>query len=373
MSIALIKQIGNQPDLSLINPVEENYKTSYSAALNYAHGLYRVNQLSPKKEFLNWAESSGLLYFTFIDLQTYKKCDEWRFVSIGKIAWILNGGATISEDSATWFRSSYVKLADITDKAIIKQNPLTIAQKNIIIKNDVIDQLDDMMFEQTYKTQPTLASELLNKRKPNLQTVNLIKERVKSWFTEIMLFGKDEQVTEGYGHMTAKERKDYIDALKTILAQLKNYKENLRAGRSQNRAVQRGKTRADRQIKKAVKSMENVKFKKRDDKLNIKSIDPLEIVGAKGLIVYDTKKKKVRVFVAETEEGLSVKGTTIQQFNDKESVMKALRKPAQQLPSFRCPSLKRAKIMIHDNITGKLYTDISGRLNEHTILVKAFR
>ena len=68
--------------------------------------------------------------------------------------------------------------------------------------------------------------------------------------------------------------------------------------------------------------------------------------------------------------GLMVKGTTIQDFDEKESVQKTLRKPAEQISNWTGKAkTKFAKSFDELTTTG---TKMNGRINEHTILLTTF-
>jgi hypothetical protein len=65
-----------------------------------------------------------------------------------------------------------------------------------------------------------------------------------------------------------------------------------------------------------------------------------------------------------------VKGTTIQDFDEKESVQKTLRKPAEQISNWTGKAkTKFAKSFDELTTTG---TKMNGRINEHTILLTTF-
>ena len=73
--------------------------------------------------------------------------------------------------------------------------------------------------------------------------------------------------------------------------------------------------------------------------------------------------------LAREGAGLTVKGTTIQDFCEKTSVQKTLRKPKEQIKGFVV-----AKTACNKNFADIKTTDtkMNGRLNEHTIILKTF-
>ena len=106
--------------------------------------------------------------------------------------------------------------------------------------------------------------------------------------------------------------------------------------------------------------------------LHLVSIDPELIVGAAGLLVYNAKNRKIGLYIAADDKGLGVKGTTIQGFDEKKSLQKTLRKPADQLGTLRDATRKRAGIIINKNIRAKA-GKMNGRLNGHIVLMKVWK
>ena len=102
------------------------------------------------------------------------------------------------------------------------------------------------------------------------------------------------------------------------------------------------------------KLVAKLKYAKESKELKLVSINPVDIVGAAELWVYNTKTRKLGKYVPGTyKDGISVKGTTILDFDETKSVQKTLRKPEQQLIEF----MKSGKVQLRSfltNITGVL-------------------
>ena len=79
------------------------------------------------------------------------------------------------------------------------------------------------------------------------------------------------------------------------------------------------------------KQVAKLKFKQTDAGLGITSVNPANIIGATMAVIYQCKYRKLGVYVADDERGFKVKGTTVLNFNEKDSTKKTLRKPKEQL------------------------------------------
>jgi hypothetical protein len=120
----------------------------------------------------------------------------------------------------------------------------------------------------------------------------------------------------------------------------------------------------------AEKIVARMKFQKEDTSLKIVSIDPAKIIGARELWVFNTKYNILAHYVAETDAGLSVKGTTLQNVSDS-SKQKKLRKPEQMLPGVLQGTSKAAERSFAGIKTKE--GNPNGRINEFTVILRAIK
>ena len=113
-----------------------------------------------------------------------------------------------------------------------------------------------------------------------------------------------------------------------------------------------------------------MQYKKEDVEYKVVSINPVDIIGAKQLWVFNTKTRKLGVYHAWTEGGLNVKGTTINDYTDN-SCAKTLRKPADILLELQKATDRKYKI-VFDGIRSTEQA-LTGRINADTILLKVFK
>ena len=176
-----------------------------------------------------------------------------------------------------------------------------------------------------------------------------------------------EQLKEGYAHLDKP-------AIKKIIAfydEIETACDMLAASQKATR-----KPRKPKEIKKD-KLVAKLKYKKEDAPLKLVSVNPIDIIGAAELWVYNTKTRKLGKYVASNIDptgqnragsGLNVKGTTIQGFDENASVQKTLRKPAEQLAEFKdAGKVKLRKFL--DEIKA-VDIKLNGRINDDVILLK---
>jgi hypothetical protein len=169
----------------------------------------------------------------------------------------------------------------------------------------------------------------------------------------------DDQLVEGYKHFKAADYKRiyaWFDELQKAVEQYRGVKKATKKAR-----VKKSPTKE--------KLVAKLKYLKQDPDTKLMSINPQDIVGASELWVYNTKTRKLGKYVPGTyKTGLSVKGTTILDFDESKSVQKTLRKPEQQLAEF----MKTTKVQIrkHMDSIKTTETKLNGRCNEDTLLLR---
>lgn len=175
---------------------------------------------------------------------------------------------------------------------------------------------------------------------------------------EIVSF-KDPDIREAYEHTTVMTRKELVDIYERILS-------------SCDIIIASNKSKKKSRKPKAVSKerlVQRLNYLEKDVSLKLVSINPIDIIGATELWVYNTKYKKLGKYVADNlDKTLSVKGSSIVGYDTVKSVQKTLRKPEEQLTEFN----KAGKVALRkflDEIKTK-DAKMNGRLNKDTILLK---
>jgi len=219
--------------------------------------------------------------------------------------------------------------------------------------------LEDSLYEGA-TVDPKAYEYLLSKSVPQamLGKIQAVFERRYAEITEAKTT-KDEDLKDAYAYMKAADWKRY-DAFYTKLF------EGLTQYGQVKKATKKAAVRKPPQKEKLVAKL---KYMKNDTVTKLVSVNPVDIIGAQELWVYNTKTRKLGKYVAEEMGGaLGVKGTAITGFNTITSVQKTLRKPEVQLKEF----MAAGKIQLRKFLDDIKATDIklNGRINPDTILLK---
>jgi hypothetical protein len=178
---------------------------------------------------------------------------------------------------------------------------------------------------------------------------------------EEALLGKDKDLVEGYSQLTKPQLKAFINLIKSIITDSEKVAHNGKA----TRAPRKKKAQP---VSKVVGKMI---FKKDDNEYKIVSINPIDIVGCMQLWTFNTKTRKLGCYHANDADGLTVKGTTLLNFNEVSSIQKTVRKPEVILPLVtKSGKIALKKVLSDINATAR---PLTGRINSDTILCRVIK
>ena len=172
--------------------------------------------------------------------------------------------------------------------------------------------------------------------------------------------GKDKQLVEGYDCYGKIQVRNMIKFAEQVVADCAAY-------------VQIKKVERKPRVKKAVppeRIVAKLKYQREDAALGIKSEPAVKIHGATELWLFDTKKRKLIHYVADSHIGsLTVKGTAIIGFDATLSTQKTIRKPEEQLKQVMGarPAARKNYAAIK-----AVETKLTGRTNENILILKVY-
>lgn len=168
------------------------------------------------------------------------------------------------------------------------------------------------------------------------------------------------QLREGYSHLTKKDAQAYLSALETLTGACMLVIDSSKATR---------KPRAKKAPSKE-KIVAGLKYKQVDDKYQIASVNPLDLLQSTEIWVFNTKTRKLGKYVAAEDASImTVKGSTIIGYDEVKSLQKTLRKPEETLKEFKAAGkIKLRKFLEEINTTE---TVLSGRISADVVILKA--
>jgi len=256
-----------------------------------------------------------------------------------------------------------VKIAEVVEKAVKTDVKVPTIQDRM---NAIADkhqlhflELEDDLFKG--KTVDPKAYEYLSGKNVAPATLARILapfERSHAEFTAAKA-SKDEDTVDAYAHLKTADYKRFDAFYKALFDGFAQYGQV-------KKATKRASVRKPPQKEKLVAKL---KYLKNDPTLKVVSVNPVDIIGAQTLWVYNVKSRKIGRYVAEDQGGaLNVKGTTITGYDESKSMQKTLRKPPEQIKTF----LGANKVDLRKFLDNIKTTEIklNGRINEDTLLLK---
>ena len=356
-------------------------------------GYFYYNYFNNPKDLIpNIVQWMGKVGYSKNDIQAYKEIPDWKTsITMGSIATMLLRGcpakhpdaAPNENNSEEWLRNALSPL--------IAEGKILIERKQVEEKkaaNGPVLSIQDRIREATYNHMAELeewmdefisnpssfdpkkinVGNLFKAKEINQAHARLIRDFYEPQREEINLLlnpPKDKdasyaQLIEGYRAYTKVQLKNRLAAFDEILSACDMF-------------LREAKVNRKPRIKKAPskeKLISKLKYKLTDERYKLVSIKPEECLQALELWVFNAKTRKLGVYVSEEFQTLSVKGTSIVNFDPKKSIAKTVRKPEELLKGIN--TLAKTKMRkLFDNIKG-VETLLNGRISEDIVLLKAF-
>ena len=355
-----------RPDFKRIKKSEKDFKKNFDYAMYYVH--YEIADKKLKEETVKYAKTKKIEKY-----EKLNNLDTHYFGVLGKACYLLTHGSDIEE---VWQQYIDKEICQLIEKENLKPEEIEEDNKNedipvLNIQERMKEQATpvanefDLWLENFLEDPKGFDIDKCDFRTKIVQAelkAGHVRHLVKFFESEaqevkLALSGTDDQVNEGYSHLRKIELKKLDKFYDKLFADANMIVESSKTSR---------KPRKKKEIDKA-KIVSKIVYMKEDTDLKLVSINPIDILGAKELWVYNTKTRKIGKYIALDEAGLSVKNATILNFSDK-STEKTLKKPKEQLAEFK----KSSKVALRkylDNVN-TVGTTMKSRLNENHVLLK---
>ena len=365
---------------------EDMSATEFAAHFREAMKYYRLEssakELKPK--VIDWM---GRNDYTRDQIQAFKKTKDWRCnLTMGAIASCLIKGMPATKQgwnnnnsSADWLKEQIADTVeagkwDIEEVEVIKAAKNTAPVMNIqdrireqaVGMSDEIDAAIDswIVDPEAFDPKAFKMVSLLRGKGAKAAQARYIKgffARGLAELQELASGNADEQLREGYKFASRKNVKKLIEFYESIAQACEQIAAEAKVMK---------KPRA-KKVKPAEELVKKIKFKMTDDKLGVTSVPAAGLIGAQAAIVYNSKTRKIGMYISKTSAGLNVKGTSIIDFTEK-SVQKTLRKPAEQLKDFKLQNTQRR---VESWLSAIKATDtmLNGRMNQDIMILKVFK
>ena len=353
-----------------IGGMKRDYNRLMIDALWYTHQEVPAKTL--KAEFLKFAAT--------IDkdkASDLKRVPDYAFQTFGKYAYIGNKGAMLSKEHTEALEKGIDYLLEMHPEVEVKEEVEVKPKKNVVsIQERMRQQVSELCGQWDGYLDDWRDGEYdLKKFDPYKEMISyqpaikpahakIIQQMYEAEYAEAQLLvaWEDEEIKEAYSQFTgrAQDRKNFLKFYELIMT-------------ATSTLINTGKANRKPRTKKAPskeKLVAKVKYRESDPAIGLASINPVSILEANEIWIYNSKNRKLMHYVAEPMVGgLGVKGTSIVGFDHKKSTQKTIRKPEVLKGADKLARTKFEKLYNELTTTD---TACNGRINEHCIIIKAF-
>lgn len=333
-----------------------NYKASLMWYLNY-HNLN-----SSDKEKREWAER--YLQEKYPDKKIPNLHDR-EFRVLGVLSRLIQTDSYIEEaDEQKLEQECERVLSTVVDKTV-EENTDSSSDRSERIKKTIEANISEFLGEfeglvdefTTTGVAPSVQGLVTSMGVSNRMIPAIIEHAKKniSYYTMVL----EDKDAFGYYNLSKPTLKKVCGLYETLIEKLSQTK----------KVVQ--KTPRKKKEKPAGVVAQGLKYKISDESLGIRSVPAANIVGATEAVLFRTDSRALQYFVAVEGQTLTIRGTTILNYDTEKSYWKKIRKPE----------------TLKDNLVGKGKLDtrrflksinssenkLTGRTNEHTLIINTFK
>ena len=173
--------------------------------------------------------------------------------------------------------------------------------------------------------------------------------------------GTDEQLVEGYSNIPKTKQTKLRKFVAALIDEAEDWLTNCKG----NRKVRKRKQKSPKDIVKALK------YKKSDEDYAIESVNPTSILDASQVWVFDTKTRFLYKYVSNV--GMTVKGTTLKEFDESSSYKKKIRES--YIKDVFADVLTGGKVKLRkvlDEINAK-EVPVTGRIGKEMVIMRTVK
>lgn len=292
-----------------------------------------------------------------------------------------HAGFNNGRDTATWLGKEIAKVIEQgADDEIEIEDGVKVAKVDIYVPT-IQDRLREAAGGMSEELDAAIDSFIVDPEAFNpkdIKVINLLKGKgakaahsriIKCYFQrnydqlmELASGEADEQLKEAYKHLPRKNVKKLIEFYEAIMSACEQIAAEQKVLKKPRAA----------KVKPAEQVVAKLKFMLSDSKLGITSAPPATIIGASGVVVFNTKTRKIGYYIAASSVGLGVKGTTLTDFTEK-STQKTLRKPLEQIKEFKEQNTQKRFETWYAKGVKTTETQLNGRFSEDVVILKVYK
>lgn len=361
----------------------EKFTKHFRDAMTWYRLESSVKDLKPK--LVEWMNLNG---YSKADSNAIRKTKDKYFngTMVGIAACLVKGmpeiheGFNQSRDTATWLRNEIEKVLKDGANDLEDDEDAPKVEKVVVYTPSIQDRIREQASQMSEEIDAAIDNWITDAEAFDpkaFKMISLLRGKgakapqaryIKSFFqksynelVELSSGNADEQLREAYKHCSRKNIKklvEFYESIFTACDQIAAEQKVLKKPRA-------------KKVKPAEELVKKIKFKVTDDKLGLTSVPAAGLIGAQLAVVYNTKTRKIGLYIASSSAGLNVKGASITDFSVK-SFQKTLRKPDVQIKEFKEQNTQKRVETWFDKIKAT-DTTLNGRVNAEVMILKVYK
>ena len=281
-------------------------------------------------------------------------------LGLGWIARMKSRGISLPDTVEQYFVRSLETLIKLPSVATIEKAPIKDRSREVL--GDLIatvdgrldnfhDEKDTNWYEFFTKNQvkPAHAKALVTKFVPLERELDELTGRKP-----------DPMLVENYSNLTKKDRVAFKLVMDSLMADATRY--------ASNQKIVRVRRPRAKKVKDAAKVVSRAVYRKEDKDLKLVSVDPVSVIGSSSAWLFNCKNHVLTMLIAPEGKTLNVRGTSIVDHDEKTSMAKRVRKPAEVIKELM-DSGRVAVRKVLPAVKTKEYR-ATGRLNADTLILR---
>ena len=363
--IEIMSMYGEEPTFDDFDDLsEDEQKVRYGKAMYWYHGVY--SSKDSKSFIVDYVKKNRKK-----DLPSVKMAaPAWASPAYGNVAKAFNSG--YKSDKVLTKLENYIDGLVKTGKGMLadkkkvqtlqKKRPALNIQERIrsqvsVHIGELEGELDEFILGGCKKSEFSLYKWLQKNEVKGVHTGH-----IKNFYVDVLdefqqaLDATDPQLVEAYAFLTISQKKKLIEFVQSFVSDAEAW---VNVAKTQRKP----RTKKTQSTKNKVAK---VKYKKADNTYKIASINPEQMVDATQVWLFNTKDRFLYRYVSV--QGMMIKGTTLQGWDEIQSFKKKIRKPENILPDVvKGGKIKLRKLM--DDIHAKK-GNVTGRINKDMVILR---
>mgnify|MGYP003638464623 FL=1 len=351
---------------------DEKKKQTFSRALNFYNYYLNMDDYVPIIEDYLKSMDRPSTKATVKMIRKAPKCIE--IVSCGKLARMMNLGMPKYHNGVDYGVAVDIYLRKISTLVPIERNKTKKDERKKVsvydlmqdrIREGVLVRMDEMLdgwiLNTTAKVFKINVGSLLKSVNAPISSLGTVVTWIDKQRDEL-IEARDKSnpdSVEGYSYLKKAAIKKRIALLEEMLNDVEIYKSTKKAARKPRKTKERS---ADKLVAK-------MNYLKSSPDYGVASVNPIKVVGSIKVYLFNEKYRKLTILSTTSLSGLSVKGTTIRDYDEKNSFSMKIRKPEEILPIIVSKTDRQIENVLKKLTTKK--TSANGRVNDNTLILKA--